>query len=98
MNECLITSCEKIVVARLMRLSFVNSLKKLISKISIAIVFTNYKSLSSSLFERDLIRFFNSFFSRFPRLLIHSHIAMQDYKSENIFSEFYDQNADWDAA
>jgi len=31
------------------------------------------------------------FTSRFPRLLIHSYIAMQDYKAEDIFSEFYDQ-------
>lgn len=36
------------------------------------------------------------FTSRFPRLLIHSYIAMQDYKAENIFSEFYDQNIGWE--
>lgn len=36
------------------------------------------------------------FTSRFPRLLIHCYIAMQDYKTEDIFYEFYDQECDWD--
>lgn len=38
------------------------------------------------------------FTSRFPRLLIHSYIAMQDHKNEDIFLEFYDQSGDgeWD--
>lgn len=36
------------------------------------------------------------FTSRFPRLLVHSYVAMQDYKSEDIFSEYYDQNISWE--
>lgn len=39
------------------------------------------------------------FTSRFPRLLIHSYIAMQDQKNEDIFEEFYgNKSADdsWD--
>jgi serine/threonine-protein kinase/endoribonuclease IRE1 len=39
--------------------------------------------------------FVRYFTSRFPRLLVHSYVSMQDYRDEHIFHEFYDHNCDW---
>ena len=40
----------------------------------------------------EFVRYFTS---RFPRLLVHSYVCMQDYRKEHIFHEFYDHNCDW---
>ncbi|CAL1289781.1 unnamed protein product [Larinioides sclopetarius] len=39
-------------------------------------------------------QFVSYFTSRFPKLLIHTYLSMQQLKNENIFSKYYDPNVD----